>query len=128
MVVCVKGNGACGNGATVRRSKAKNERGGCFWSPRPYLFTVFRRQRKRTVDLENELGIETNEVSNLGRAVGAEGIFFIPIFHRSWRSKIGFLTPADFPIKTIRLRTQQRWQQLKFNLVAFRSLFDELRD
>ena len=58
--------------------------------------------RRPEVDLEGELGIETNEVSNLGTGGRREGIF-IPIFHRSPRSKIGFLTPADFPIKTIQL-------------------------
>ena len=75
-----------------------------------YLFTVFRRQRKRTVDLEGELGIETNEVSNLGTAVD----ILIPIYIPSLAEIQDWIPdPCGFPDKTIRIPASAETAQLE---------------
>jgi hypothetical protein len=48
------------------------------------------------------------------RTSGRRSIFsFLFIFHPSPRSKVGFLTPADFPIKQSEFPPQQRLAQLE---------------
>ena len=79
--------------------------------------------RKRTVDLENELGIETNEVSNLGTGGRRRGYILHSYIPSLAEIEDWIPDPCGFPDKN-NPTSARDWRNLK----SFRSLFDELRD